>query len=52
VNRQKSGARLQDKLRDYPETARMLASVKAAFGPGVKLKWIRFSDGTEIGNKQ
>ena len=48
MKREQKGALLASKLREYPAVAADLAKIKAAFS-GVSLKYIKFVDGTEIG---
>ena len=53
ARRQESGAALRAKLDEYPDVADDLQRIKDTFGPEhVRLTWIRFTDGTEIGRRE
>jgi len=50
AQRKAQGVLLQEKLKEFPAMAAGLDDLKEKF-EGIKLCWIRFTDGTEIGSK-
>ncbi len=48
MSREQRGEQLAEKLAEYPDVAITLNELKEAF-VGIRLKGIRFKDGTEIG---
>jgi hypothetical protein len=45
------GEQLRLALVKYPEQKKVLAELRKQFGSGLKLEWIKFKDGTEIGHE-
>jgi hypothetical protein len=49
MKRSEQGKIMAEKLAEYPQVATDLRDLKQTFGE-VKLVWIKFTDGTEIGH--